>query len=100
MSERKAIVSLRHPVTIGDHISSEISETRHRLSILKIAKFSPSMLERAFLTFTTVNFEKVEKGRIFGIHEGGNFFLIFFVYKCSPYPGRSGNDMWLKWLGG
>ena len=23
-----------------------------------------------------------------------------FVYMCSPYPGRSGNTMWLIWLGG
>ena len=31
------------------------------MSILTIAKFTPSMLERAFFNFTTVDYEKVEK---------------------------------------
>ena len=29
VSGRKAIVGLRHPVTIGNHISTEISKTSH-----------------------------------------------------------------------
>ena len=78
-----------HPVTMGIHISTEISKTSHprdlkcgplvrntlspRMSISTIAKFAPSTLERAFFTFTTVIYEKVEKGRISGIHEGSNF---------------------------
>ena len=28
------------------------------------------------------------------------FFIAFLVCMCSPYPGRSGNAMWLKWRGG
>ena len=32
------------------------------MSILTISKFAPSMLKCAVFTFTTVNFEKVEKG--------------------------------------
>ena len=49
---------------------------------LKIAKFAPSTLERAFSTFTTVIFEKVEKGRISGIHEEGHF-LCMYVFSIS-----------------
>ena len=47
---------------------------------------TPSTLELAFFTFTTGNYEKVD------------FFVV--VFMCSLYPGRSGNAMWLKWLGG
>ena len=93
VSDRKAIVGLRHYVTIAIHISTEISKNSHpkdlkfgpldrntyspRMSILTIAKFAPSTLESALFTYTTVNYEKVENGRISGIHEGSKFVLIF-----------------------
>ena len=68
------------------------------MSVVPIAKFSPSMLERAFFTFTTVNYEKIEKGMEHPWRK--EFFINCLVCLCSPYQGRSGNAMWLKWLGG
>ena len=51
------------------------------MSLLRIAKFAPSTLERAFFTFTTENYEKVEKGRISDIHEERTF-LLKLLYVC------------------
>ena len=59
LSDWKEIVGLMYPVTIGNHILAEISETSrpkhlgplvrntqsHRMSILTIVKFAPRILE-------------------------------------------------------
>ena len=63
------------------------------MSILTISKFAPSTLERALFTFTIVNFEKVKKSEYPASMKEGFFFF------NSSYPGCSGNDIWLKWLG-
>ena len=55
------------------------------MSIVPIANFAPSMLERAFFTFTTVNYEKVKKGRISGINGARHFLLIFSMYVFSIF---------------
>ena len=54
----------------------------------------PSMPECAFFTVKTVNYEKVDKRRISGSHEG-NFFRDFFVFVFISMF----HAMWLKWLG-
>ena len=67
------------------------------MSILAITKFAPSTLEHAFLTSTTVNYEKVEKCRISGIHEEGiflNFFMFVFSISMAFRKFNVGEVVW------
>ena len=68
--------------------------------MLTIAKFAPSMLERAFFTFTIVIYEKVEKGRISGSHEGRSFFLVFLDVCIIHIQGVQEMLCGWQWLGG
>ena len=96
VSGRKAIVGLRHPVTIGFHISTEISKTSHHNHL----KFWPLVGNTKSSNYNCTNlhqssynciiyFYKLKRGR-------KDFFHDFFVSMCSPNAGRSVNDMWLK----
>ena len=70
-----------------------------KMSLLTIAKFSPSTLERALFTLTTVTYENIEKGRISSIPERNSLKKNIFVGIYFPYPGHSGNAIWLKVFG-
>ena len=73
VSDRKPIVGLRYPYTIGNYILAKIS--------LTVAKNIPRMLEYAFCINTTVNSQKVQKYKLTHIYE--EIFLYKIIYAFS-----------------
>ena len=84
VSDRKPIVGLGRSVTIGNHVSAEISMTRHsghlkklplvrniylpRIDTVTIAKFAQSAPEYVFCISNIVNSFKIQKDGVIYIH--------------------------------